>query len=258
MRFARKCVILPSKSDKMFVGDTGLFITLAFWDKAVTENVIYQKLLSDKLSADLGYVYENVVAQMLKAQASITTSVLGKRSDVAIKRRLRRLEKCNYPYMRSFVIIFILFLASSLKAQTFVKADNDTTVMSEYNDGRIWAYRQIGDFVVGMTNYEEDDDYGKYYQIAIFIKNLGESSITFDPDKVTSSLYTKRGDTLALQVYTFDEYMKKVKNAQAWSMALLGFSAGMNAGMAGYQTTYSTTYGAGSMPYTQVHTTYYK
>jgi len=158
--------------------------------------------------------------------------------------------------MRSFVIIFILYLASSLKAQTFVKADNDTTVMSEYNDGRIWTYRQIGDFVVGMTNYEAKDDYGKYYQIAIFIKNLGESSITFDPDKVTSSLYTKRGDTLDLQVYTYDEYMKKVKNAQAWSMALLGFSAGMNAGMAGYQTTYTTTYGAGGMPYTQVHSTY--
>ncbi|MDE6716038.1 MAG: DUF4143 domain-containing protein, partial [Muribaculaceae bacterium] len=52
---------------KMYLGDTGLFITLAFWDKDVTENVIYQKLLSDKLSADLGYVYENVVAQMLKA-----------------------------------------------------------------------------------------------------------------------------------------------------------------------------------------------
>ena len=55
---------------KMFVGDTGLFITLAFWDKDVTENVIYQKLLSDKLSADLGYVYENVVAQMLKASGN--------------------------------------------------------------------------------------------------------------------------------------------------------------------------------------------
>jgi predicted AAA+ superfamily ATPase len=50
---------------KLFVGDTGLFITLAFWDKDVTENVIYQKLLFGKLSADLGYVYENVVAQML-------------------------------------------------------------------------------------------------------------------------------------------------------------------------------------------------
>ena len=50
---------------KMFVGDTGLFVTLAFWDKDVTENVIYEKLLSDKLSANLGYVYENIVAQML-------------------------------------------------------------------------------------------------------------------------------------------------------------------------------------------------
>lgn len=55
---------------KMFLNDTGLFITLAFWDKDVTENIIYQKLLSDKLSADLGYVYENVVAQVLAANGN--------------------------------------------------------------------------------------------------------------------------------------------------------------------------------------------
>ena len=128
--------------------------------------------------------------------------------------------------------------------------------MSEYNDGRIWAYRQIGDFVVGMTNYEAKDNYGKYYQIAIFIKNLGEESVIFDPDMVMSSLYTKRGDVLGLQVYTYDEYMKKVKSAQALSMALLGFSVGLNAGMAGYQTTYATSYRPGGVPYTQVQTTY--
>lgn len=52
---------------KMFAGDTGLFVTLAFWDKKFTDNTIYHKLLSDKLSADPGYVYENVIAQMLKA-----------------------------------------------------------------------------------------------------------------------------------------------------------------------------------------------
>lgn len=52
---------------KMFIGDTGLFVTIAFWDKKFTDNTIYHKLLSDKLSADLGYVYENVIAQMLKA-----------------------------------------------------------------------------------------------------------------------------------------------------------------------------------------------
>jgi uncharacterized protein len=52
---------------KLYCGDTGLFVTLAFWDSDFTSNDIYRKLLSDKLSADLGYVYENVVAQMLVA-----------------------------------------------------------------------------------------------------------------------------------------------------------------------------------------------
>ncbi|MCM1198261.1 MAG: AAA family ATPase [Clostridium sp.] len=55
---------------KIFCGDTGLFVTLAFWDKDFTENVIYQKLLSDKLEANLGYVYENLVAQMLTASGN--------------------------------------------------------------------------------------------------------------------------------------------------------------------------------------------
>ena len=50
---------------KMFFVDTGLFVTLAFRDKAFTDNIIYNQLLSDKLKANLGYVYENLVAQML-------------------------------------------------------------------------------------------------------------------------------------------------------------------------------------------------
>ncbi|HET9571654.1 MAG TPA: AAA family ATPase [Bacteroidales bacterium] len=50
---------------KLFIADTGLFITMVFWDKDFAENIIYQKLLADKLEANLGYVYENLVAQML-------------------------------------------------------------------------------------------------------------------------------------------------------------------------------------------------
>ena len=52
---------------KLFVADTGLFVTMVFWDKDFAENLIYQKLLADKLEANLGYVYENLVAQMLMA-----------------------------------------------------------------------------------------------------------------------------------------------------------------------------------------------
>ena len=55
---------------KIFCADTGLFVTLAFWDKDHTENIIYQKLLNDKLSTNLGYVYENMIAQMLAASGN--------------------------------------------------------------------------------------------------------------------------------------------------------------------------------------------
>ena len=52
---------------KLFLSDTGLFTTLMFKGRDFTENIIYEKLLNDKLSANLGYLYENAVAQILTA-----------------------------------------------------------------------------------------------------------------------------------------------------------------------------------------------
>ena len=54
-------------SYKLYLSDTGLFITLMFIDRPVTENDMYAKLLSDKLPANLGYLYENLIAQMITA-----------------------------------------------------------------------------------------------------------------------------------------------------------------------------------------------
>lgn len=52
---------------KLYLADTGLFVTLSFKDADMTENVVYEKLLADRLPANLGAVYENVVAQELAA-----------------------------------------------------------------------------------------------------------------------------------------------------------------------------------------------
>ena len=49
---------------------TGLMVTQAFWDKQFSENILYDKLLSDKLPANLGYVYENLAAQMLRSSGN--------------------------------------------------------------------------------------------------------------------------------------------------------------------------------------------
>ena len=52
---------------KIYMGDTGLFVTMAFWDRDSSENEIYNRILADKLSVDLGYVFENVAAQMIRS-----------------------------------------------------------------------------------------------------------------------------------------------------------------------------------------------
>ena len=50
---------------KLYLSDIGLFTTLIFKASPKTDESIYSKLLGDKLSADLGYLYENAVAQMI-------------------------------------------------------------------------------------------------------------------------------------------------------------------------------------------------
>lgn len=50
---------------KLFLCDTGLLTTLMFKDRDFTENDLYQKLLADRLSANLGFLYENALAQIL-------------------------------------------------------------------------------------------------------------------------------------------------------------------------------------------------
>lgn len=54
-------------SYKVYLSDTGLFTTLLFNAEEETNKDIYIKLMGDKLSANLGYLYENLVAQMIAA-----------------------------------------------------------------------------------------------------------------------------------------------------------------------------------------------
>ena len=52
---------------KLYLSDIGLFTTMLFNDKSIISENIYSKLLSDKLEANLGYLYENAIAQIIKS-----------------------------------------------------------------------------------------------------------------------------------------------------------------------------------------------
>ena len=51
---------------KLYLSDIGLLTTMLFNDVENGRPDIYRKLLSDNLPADLGYLYENSVAQLIK------------------------------------------------------------------------------------------------------------------------------------------------------------------------------------------------
>lgn len=82
-----------------------------------------------------------------------------------------------------FATTFIL-LATLCHAQTFVAGDEDSAVMEEYIDGKLWVYRNFNDIVVGTNCSEVKDSYGKYYQINILLHNSGKSSVVFCPEDV--------------------------------------------------------------------------
>ena len=50
---------------KLYLADTGLFTTMIFNSSGMTDKDIYYKLLSNTLPANLGYLYENAVAQII-------------------------------------------------------------------------------------------------------------------------------------------------------------------------------------------------
>ena len=58
---------MDNQTFKLYLADTGLFTTMIFSSSGETDENIYSKLLSDSLPADLGYLYENAVAQVINA-----------------------------------------------------------------------------------------------------------------------------------------------------------------------------------------------
>lgn len=57
-------------SYKLYSADTGMFLTQMFLDRPETDNEIYAKMLSDRLPANLGYLYENAAAQIIRASGT--------------------------------------------------------------------------------------------------------------------------------------------------------------------------------------------
>lgn len=144
--------------------------------------------------------------------------------------------------MKTIYIILAAMLLVSCKSQKIISlVEQDYNIVTEWQDGQLWAYQTKGDFIVGMTVNEAKDDYGKYYQIGLFIQNESSFNMTFHPEDVTAQFGNEKS-IKELHVYTFEKYQKMVRRKQNWELALSGISAGLNAASAGWSTTYVNGY----------------
>lgn len=119
---------------------------------------------------------------------------------------------------------FFFVLSVCGYGQTFL-APEDEDVLTEYNGGTLWAYLSQDSCRVGLTCYREKDEYGRYYQLGIFLQNLRRTPVTFQPDDVRCRLRKGKNDTLQLKVYSAEGYRRKVKRSRAWTAALEVFAA---------------------------------
>lgn len=53
---------------KCYMADTGLLVSLAFSKKELSSNYLYKNIMNGKLSINKGMLFENVIAQMIKAK----------------------------------------------------------------------------------------------------------------------------------------------------------------------------------------------
>ena len=104
-----------------------------------------------------------------------------------------------------------------------------------YRNGTPWQYYVKNGITVAQTNTTVKD-YGKWYRIDLIISNNSTIPIEFDPSLISAYSIDKKEKQRDLAVWTSEQYMKKVKNAQTWKAIGVGLLEGLATAGAGYST----------------------
>lgn len=135
------------------------------------------------------------------------------------------------------------------KAEDFIDVTSFTeeTPIKEFgyyykDDKPVFYYNYKGVTIAVMLTF--NNSYGKYYQANILIKNLSGKDLHFNPNAITAQMQ-KKETLFDAEVLTYNEYMKKVQNKQAWAAFAVAFSEGMAASNAGYSSTSTSNYSSG-------------
>lgn len=116
----------------------------------------------------------------------------------------------------------------------------------EYKDGTPWQFYIKNGLIIALTNTIVKD-YGKWHRIDVIISNNTITPIEFDPTiNISASSTDKKGIITDLEIWSSDEYIKKVNRSQVWAAVLMGVAEGMSTANAGYSTSTTNSYYSGN------------
>lgn len=84
-------------------------------------------------------------------------------------------------------------------------------------------------------------DYGKWYRVDLRITNNSVVPVQFNPFLISAYTVDKKNKTTKLAVFSRDQYLQKVGNAQALSALIVGLAEGLSTANAGYSTSTTNT-----------------
>lgn len=117
---------------------------------------------------------------------------------------------------------------------------------TEHKDGTPWQFYYKNGVMIALTNTTVKD-YGKWHRIDMVISNNTVMPIEFNPvNNIKSTSVDKDGFTTNLEVWSSEEYLKKVNRAQIFAAVMMGLSEGLANANAGYSTSTTNTYHSGS------------
>ena len=117
---------------------------------------------------------------------------------------------------------------------------------TDYQDGTPWQFYNKNGVIIALTNTIVKD-YGRWHRIDIVISNNSIIPIEFDPViNISASSTDIEGFTTDLEVWSSEEYLKKVNRSQTWAAVLMGVAEGMSTANAGYSTSTTNSYYSGS------------
>ena len=107
---------------------------------------------------------------------------------------------------------------------------------TEYKDGRTWEYYVKNGLTITMSD-SEVKLYGKWHRCDIMISNNSMVPIEFDPEiNITAYSFNRKERRTDLDVWSYEDYIRVVRNEQILEAVVLGISEGLSTVNAGRTT----------------------